>query len=156
MALMSTAWVESLIFLFLNSLGRIPRLTAVLVTWVGASLWNKPWQSTQHPVWLYSICALVVSLLCNLWASTHSLLTFIYSFDFIFTSSNRCRFHITKGGWEHVDTRLGLMSKLREQMGKALYSSRKRGYLRTFSLCTEALLEGMIRSGALVPWDRSE
>lgn len=134
-------------FLFLNSLGIIHRLTAVLVTWVGASLQNKPWQSTQHPIWLHCICALAVSLLCNLWASTHSLLTFIYSFDFIFTSSNRCHFQVTKGGWEHVDTRLGLMSMLREQMGKALHSSRKRGYLRTSSLCVEALLEERIRSG---------
>lgn len=134
-------------FLFLNSLGIIHWLTAVLVTWVGASLQNKPWQSTQHPLWLHSICELVVCLLCNLWASTRSLLTFIYSFDFIFASSGRCHFHITEGGWEHVDTRLGLMSMLREQMGKALYSSRQRGYLRTSSLCIEALLEEMMGSG---------
>lgn len=152
MACMNTGWVEDFFFcLFLNSLGIIHPLTAVLVKWLGASLRNKPWQSTQHPIWLHCICALVVTRLCNLCASTHSLLTFIYSFDFSFTCGNHCHFHIMKGGWEHVDTRLGLVSMLRQQMGKALYSSRKRGYSRTSSLWMEPLLGEMIRSGTSVP-----
>lgn len=98
-ACISTGWLEDLfVCLFLNSLGIIHWLTDVFVQWLGVPLRNKPWQSTQHPIWLCCICALVVTLLCNLCASTHSLLTFIYSFDFSFTCSNRCHFHITKGG----------------------------------------------------------
>lgn len=135
------------LFLFLHSLGIIHQLTAVLVKQWGASLRSKPWQSSGHPIWLCYICALVVPLLCNPCASTHSLLTFIYSFVFSLACSHRCHFHVMKGGWGCVDTTLGLTSMLRWQMGKALCTSKKRGHSRTFSLWIEALLGDVSRRG---------
>lgn len=83
-------------------------------------------------------------------SSTHSLLTFIYSFVFSLACSHRCHFHVMKGGWGCVDTTLGLTSMLRWQMGKALCTSKKRGHSRTFSLWIEALLGDVSRRGGLL------